>query len=297
MSSGPYVLTKKQKKAAKFRSRGKADNLESTPLSEIEDSKDTEADESVAVTPDTDDGVSAPAAESTSLSQEDKMRLPSQGSKKGKKRTVFDDDGTAREETISVSEPTSKEYGTKYIVFVGNMSFDVTADMLAKHLGETCGEVPKVRLLTKKADPNALASLSNSKKKSIAKGKAKDPSAPVSKGCAFVEFTNGMSLQKALRFHHTMFHGRQINVELTAGGGGKSQQRKEKIKAKNESLEKERRKLHEKYVRPVAEEHKRKISENSTQEKALPGWNKDQEGSRPPKRSKFASGANAVRLG
>jgi len=120
------------------------------------------------------------------------------------------------------------------------MAFDVTADMLAKHLGRTCGEIPEVRLLTKRPDPTALEGLSNSKKKSIAKGKAKDPSAPVSKGCAFVEFSSPEALQKALRFHHTQFHGRQINVELTAGGGGKSERRKEKIKSKNAGLDKER---------------------------------------------------------
>lgn len=123
------------------------------------------------------------------------------------------------------------------------MSFDVTAEMLAKHFAETCGETPQVRLLTKRADPKALEGLSNSKRKSIAKGKARDPSAPVSRGCAFAEFSSPTALQKALRFHHSQFHNRQINVELTAGGGGKSEQRQEKIKAKNAELEKERVRL------------------------------------------------------
>lgn len=47
--------------------------------------------------------------------------------------------------------------------------------------------------------------------------------------------------QKALAFHHTFFKKRQINVELTAGGGGnKSESRKEKLKVKNERLTEER---------------------------------------------------------
>ena len=174
------------------------------------------------------------------------------------------------------------------------MSYDVTADDLAKHMSDTCGEMPKVRLLTKKGDPSALEKLSNSKKKSIAKGKAQDPSAPVSKGCAFVEFSNAASLQKALRFHHSMFRGRQINVELTAGGGGKGERRKEKIKAKNADLDKERRKIFEKYVKPEAEAHKRKQSERSEQ---APDQSKPDRTTRPSKQPKFASGANAVRLG
>lgn len=48
-------------------------------------------------------------------------------------------------------------------------------------------------------------------------------------------------MQKALAFHHTFFKKRQINVELTAGGGGnKSDARKEKLKVKNDRLAEER---------------------------------------------------------
>ncbi|WFD26153.1 hypothetical protein MNAN1_001129 [Malassezia nana] len=294
MSTDRPALTKRQKKAEKFKSKRKSDDSENVEATDAAESEQCQVDQAETVAPPNDTSSCTLPVESLPLAQESKESTPAQKPKKKKLKKIFDDDGTVHEEVVP--EPPSKENGIKYIVFVGNMSFDVTADMLAKHLGETCGEIPKVRLLTKKADPKALEGLSTSKKKSIARGKAKDPSAPVSKGCAFVEFSNGGSLQKALRFHHTMFHGRQINVELTAGGGGKSQHRKEKIKAKNDSLEKERRKIHEKYVKPAAEEHKRKMSEVST-EKSLPGWEKSQEGSQPPKRAKFASGANAIRLG
>jgi len=207
-------------------------------------------------------------------------------------KIIFDDDGTSHASKMKAQRP--NDAGLKYIVFVGNMSYDVTAEDLAKHMGDTCGEIPKVRLLTKKGDPSALDKLSNSKKKSIAKGKAQDPSAPVSKGCAFVEFSNAASLQKALRFHHTMFRGRQINVELTAGGGGKSDRRKEKIKAKNAGLDKERQKLFEKYVKPEAEAQKRKQIERFEEE---PEHFRHDKGTRHTKKAKFASGANAVRLG
>ncbi|WFD32410.1 hypothetical protein MSPP1_003456 [Malassezia sp. CBS 17886] len=226
-------------------------------------------------------------------------------------RTVFSADGDAQSSTAVAgpedATPSPAAGSGKYIVFIGNMPFDVTSDMLAKHLASTCGETPSVRLLTRRADPSALDKLSASKKKSIAKGKAHDPSAPKSKGCAFAEFSTPVALQKALRFHHTAFHGRQINVELTAGGGGKGEQRKEKIKQKNTELEKERRKLHEKYVKPEAEAQKRKRGEarenggvdaqgdgDATPAKpaALSGY----AGTRPAKRAKFASGANAVRL-
>ncbi|KAL9938040.1 hypothetical protein V8E36_002663 [Tilletia maclaganii] len=156
---------------------------------------------------------------------------------------------------------------SRLIVFVGNMSFEVTSKQLAKHFGDTCGETPSVRMLTRKVDEASkkeASQLSASKLKSIAKGKASLPKSmtdddpvpmgkdgkPLSKGCAFLEFTTVAALQKALRFHHTQLGGRQINVELTAGGGGTNTGRMEKIKAKNVALDVERAKLHEKYVAP-----------------------------------------------
>ena len=45
-----------------------------------------------------------------------------------------------------------------------------------------------------------------------------------SKGFAFVEFTHRNALQQGLKLHQSELEGRKINVELTAGGGGNSQQ-------------------------------------------------------------------------
>ncbi|KAL4403159.1 hypothetical protein ACI68E_000942 [Malassezia pachydermatis] len=289
MASDTATQTKRQKKAARFRAKQRGDAEKDTTT--VYDTNEFPTDVSTPALPSeplTNDAASAP---------ETKTKTKANTSAK---KMTFDEEGIAHETSIPPveSKEESKDTAGKYIVFVGNMSYDVTAEMLAKHMHTTCGELPKVRLLTKKGDPTALEKLSNSKKKSIAKGKAKDPSAPVSKGCAFVEFTSSTAMQKALRFHHTMFQGRQINVELTAGGGGKSQHRREKIKAKNAELEKERRKLHEKYVKPEAEAQKRKQAEKE-KETSTPTahWGPSQEKERPAKRAKFASGANAVRLG
>lgn len=61
-----------------------------------------------------------------------------------------------------------------------------------------------------------------------------------SKGFAFVEFVNKVALQQALRLHHTELDGRKINVELTAGGGGKSETRISKVKERNKELHEQR---------------------------------------------------------
>jgi hypothetical protein len=58
-----------------------------------------------------------------------------------------------------------------------------------------------------------------------------------SKGCAFLEFSKASGLQSALRLHHSELDGRQINVELSAGGGGKSEARMKKLKTKNAKLD------------------------------------------------------------
>ncbi|KAI9480817.1 MAG: hypothetical protein EXX96DRAFT_617784 [Benjaminiella poitrasii] len=109
----------------------------------------------------------------------------------------------------------------RYIVFVGNLPYTTTKEDLENHF-ESAGEIKSIRLLTDKAT-----------------GKPK--------GFAFMEFGNSKDLNKALAFHHTFFKKRQINVELTAGGGGsKSDARKEKLKKKNERLAEERVKKHEK---------------------------------------------------
>ena len=80
---------------------------------------------------------------------------------------------------------------------------------------------PTVRLLTPKAVPNG-----------------RQPTK--SKGCAFLEFATKTALQQALKLHQSELDGRMINVELTAGGGGKSEGRIEKLKKRNKELHEQR---------------------------------------------------------
>lgn len=61
-----------------------------------------------------------------------------------------------------------------------------------------------------------------------------------SKGCAFLEFKHQSALQQGLKLHHSSLDGRRINVELTAGGGGKSETRLSKLKERNKELENQR---------------------------------------------------------
>jgi nucleolar protein 6 len=112
----------------------------------------------------------------------------------------------------SVVRPSSVK--SRYILFVGNLPYRCSSDDLKQYFHSL--SINAIRLPTDK-DTNK-------------------PS-----GYAFVEFSDAISLQKALKYHHMDFKGRKINVELTAGGGGNSEKRKEKIKAKREKLNSERK--------------------------------------------------------
>lgn len=69
-----------------------------------------------------------------------------------------------------------------------------------------------------------------------------DKSTGKSRGIAFLELASGAELQSALKQHHSILNGKRINVELTAGGGGKSDGRKEKLRQRNERVSTQREK-------------------------------------------------------
>ncbi|KAK3607787.1 hypothetical protein CHS0354_031286 [Potamilus streckersoni] len=99
----------------------------------------------------------------------------------------------------------------RYVLFVGNLPYDVTKEQLEEHFRKT-GGVKAVRI---------------PKEKGTDRGK----------GFAYLELSSQISHRIALRLHHTTMAGRKINVEFTSIGG-KSKLRKEKLKEKNEKLAK-----------------------------------------------------------
>jgi len=113
-----------------------------------------------------------------------------------------------------------KEKKDRYILFVGNLSYKTNKESIETHFA-SCPDPPTIRLLTPKRSNSGTTTTK-------------------SKGCAFLEFRKPPSLQHALKLHHSLLDGRRINVELTSGGGGSSEKRKEVIKARNRALEEER---------------------------------------------------------
>ncbi|TFB03652.1 hypothetical protein CCMA1212_004814 [Trichoderma ghanense] len=123
-------------------------------------------------------------------------------------------------------DATSAQKAGRNIVFVGNLPYSATATSITAHFASL--KPVAVRCLTKKEDPKAC------------------------RGIAFVEFATATHQRTCLdKFHHTMFDDgisppRKINIELTAGGGGKGQGRKDKIMEKNKKLDENRAKRIEK---------------------------------------------------
>ncbi|KAG1760364.1 hypothetical protein EDD22DRAFT_980642 [Suillus occidentalis] len=135
------------------------------------------------------------------------------------------DAGTVPEDAEEAEQGESKTEKSKqrFILFLGNLKYTTTLESIQAHFA-ACDPPPTVRLLAPKPAAN------------------KTPSKPAikSKGCAFLEFKHRNALQQGLKLHHSSLDGRQINVELTAGGGGKGEARLSKLKERNKELESQR---------------------------------------------------------
>ncbi|ETS84259.1 hypothetical protein PFICI_02284 [Pestalotiopsis fici W106-1] len=168
----------------------------------------------------------------------------------GEKATNADGEGAENDETAAAAVAGSNEGGennkrqsakkSRFIVFVGNLPYSATAEDVERHF--TAVQPTAIRLLHEKTNPNK------------------------SRGIAFLEFAGYDRMKTCLKtMHHTTLkcqgrdhrgrpklEERVINVELTAGGGGNTEGRREKIKAKNEKLNDERH-------RRALEEEKQKV--------------------------------------
>lgn len=132
------------------------------------------------------------------------------------------------EKTTEQKQQQGPKKAARFIVFVGNLPYSAKVADIEEHFSAV--HPTAVRLLHEKTNPNK------------------------SRGIAFVEFAGYDHMKTCLKtlHHSTMtcqgrdYHGqpkddeRKINVELTAGGGGNTDYRKERIRAKNEKLTGER---------------------------------------------------------
>ncbi|EGO51580.1 hypothetical protein NEUTE1DRAFT_149321 [Neurospora tetrasperma FGSC 2508] len=168
----------------------------------------------------------AAATEESKTEEKTEESTDKKGKKKDKKKNK---DKTEEKKTEDGGEEATNEEeqsqangakGARFIIFVGNMPYSITADNIKEHFASV--HPISVRLLTHRDNPTK------------------------SKGTAFVEFGRFDHMKTALeKFHHSEMLDdkgvpRKINVELSAGGGGKTAHRQDKIKEKNRKLNEER---------------------------------------------------------
>lgn len=152
-----------------------------------------------------------PAKRKSSDSQQQTPTSPGKKPKSPHEPEVFDSYKFSLElingEVKVPQETAGKDSKNKYVLFIGNLPYDITREQLEDHFRKT-GGIKSIRI---------------PREKTTDKGR----------GFAYMEFDGRISHGIALRLHQTTLGGRKINVEFTSIGGGKSEARKEKLKQKN----------------------------------------------------------------
>jgi nucleolar protein 6 len=113
--------------------------------------------------------------------------------------------------------PKPQEKKTRYILYVTNIPYDATKDDIEKHFGCLKEKLVSIRMLTDKGTGQF-------------------------RGTCFIDCADKESYAVALKLHHTKILGRKIVVEPTVGGGGKGENRMQKLSRKREKFSEVRKK-------------------------------------------------------
>ncbi|KAG8986816.1 hypothetical protein FRB95_003244 [Tulasnella sp. JGI-2019a] len=228
-------LTKKQRKSQAHRERGKLrkaqlgslteNGLPAPDEAEVVDAPGLDDDTNIA--PDDQQVVAKPSAKRAR--DEDTGTDGSSAKKLRRVESESDEDSVAKP-TTEPSKPKKKK--GRYILFVGNLAYTTTAEAITRHF--------TLRAPKSKDGPDAKPLVPKAAKRpNVRLGTMKGSNAP--KGYAFVEYSEPADLQRGLALHHTELDGRQINVEMTAGGGGNTEKRRQKVMEKNKKVLEQRR--------------------------------------------------------
>ncbi|RYP50723.1 hypothetical protein DL769_010913 [Monosporascus sp. CRB-8-3] len=240
-ADGDEITAKKSKKAKKKRKEQPSEDTEPTETS-------TQGAGSSSKKRKHEDNDAAEDKAPKQAATEESSNKPPKKRKKSKTTTNTDDAEEPNAEADAAEDAdrdaTSKK-NNRFIVFVGNLPYSATQADIASHFAAV--HPASIRLLHSRTDPHK------------------------SRGIAFVEFARYDHMKTCLKtlHHSTMrvgaaasdgkqgkggrggkrqkgqgeegkFEERKINVELTAGGGGNTGHRRDKIRAKNAKLNEER---------------------------------------------------------
>lgn len=197
-----------------------------------------------------------PKAKKASNSKSNKPNEPEDKAQSQKKRKREDITAEATNgDSTEAAEPSKH----RYIVFIGNLPYSATDESIQEHF--------------KAITPSSIRHRT-------------DPKTKKSKGFAFLEFASFDRMKTCLKlYHHSEFTSgkpgekkRRINVELTAGGGGKGEQRKKKLGEKNTRLEDQRKRRAEALAKQENRKEKKGKGKQGGEGPAKDGSSKEAEG-------------------
>ncbi|CAH0039394.1 unnamed protein product [Clonostachys solani] len=248
---------KKHKQESRKERKEKRKDLIDLPEEEPEEKGDDALQAETDVKPETTAGEQAEEVKEKKDKKDKKKKdKKEKKEKKDKKEKKGESNGQPADETAEPAdvenpnriEVDANKKADRHIVFVGNLPFSATVATITAHFASL--SPISVRCLKNKNDDKPC------------------------RGIAFVEFGKVWHMRTCLdKFHHSMFEdgvspARRINVELTAGGGGKNKNRQDKIREKNEKLDENRSKRIEK--EKVAKEENRQSGDHNMEDAIHP---------------------------
>jgi len=138
------------------------------------------------------------------------------------------------------AEPPKKIKRRRYLLFLGNLRDGVTKDDVLHFFGPTSGII-EVRLLY-------------------------DKKTKYFRGCGFLDLADRKSFQDALEKSGAPLLGKPIRIELTSGGSGNSNQRRTKIKVKNDIYQQTKAKRRYKEKPKQTEKNEKKKEESKAEQ-------------------------------
>ncbi|RYP54694.1 hypothetical protein DL770_010952 [Monosporascus sp. CRB-9-2] len=284
-ADGDEITSKKPKKGKKNRKEQPSEDTETTETS-------TQDAGSASKKRKHEDDDAAEEEASQQATSKESSNKPSKKRKKSKTTSASTpaapittaDDAEQTDAEEADPDATSKK-NNRFIVFVGNLPYSATQADIASHFAAV--HPTSIRLLHSRTDPRK------------------------SRGIAFVEFARYDHMKTCLKtlHHSTMrvgaaapdgkqgrggkggkgqkgeegqdeFEERKINVELTAGGGGNTGHRRDKIRAKNAKLNEERARRAAAEAQERAAKKQKKLNEGGKDE----GENKEEADIHPSRR-------------
>lgn len=132
--------------------------------------------------------------------------------KKSKNKASTNAENTDGKVSKSNENEKRKTKQKKYILFLGNLPYNITETEVEQHFKVIKGSIMRVTLLTNRETGEG-------------------------RGCGFLEVTTSQAYHAALKKNSSLLQDRKINVEFTAPGKKDSKKRSEYIKMKNKKLQ------------------------------------------------------------